>query len=97
MVPVGLEYNSNPPVTANTLFPTSKLASITKGTSPNSPCNVIVILPGNGLVELPANILPDLTQILSAYKWVVAFLSSNINVPNTVKLTNLGGSTSKIT
>jgi hypothetical protein len=69
-VPGIYEYNSNPLVTANTLFPTSKLASITNGLSPNSPLSVIVTYPGNGLVELPANILPDLIQILSAYKFV---------------------------
>jgi hypothetical protein len=55
------------------------------------------IFPGNGLVALPANNFPDLTHILSAYRVVVAFLSSNISAPKTVKFTSLGVSTSRIT
>jgi hypothetical protein len=96
-VPGGVEYNSIPFVTANTLFPTSRPASITRGLSPNSPFRMMFIFPGNGLVALPANNFPDLTHILSAYRVVVAFLSSNISEPSTVKLANLGGSTSRIT
>jgi hypothetical protein len=96
-VPGGVEYNSIPLVTANTLFPTSIFASITRGLSPNSPFRMIFIFPGNGLVALPANNFPDLTHILSAYRVVEALFSSNISAPKTVKFTSLGGSTSKMT
>ena len=58
---------------------------------------MILILPGNGWVSLPAYNLPDLTQILSASNLVDALLSSNIKDPKIVKLANLGGSTSNIT
>ena len=84
-------------MTANTLFPTSILESICRGLSFVSPLRVIVILPGNTFSESPASILPDLTHILSAYKCVNSLVVSKTRVPNTVKLTNLGGSTSIIT
>lgn len=58
--------------------------------------NLIYIFPGNGVVAVPANILPDLTQICLAYNKVLALRSSNINEPKTFTVFNSGVSQSNI-